>query len=76
MSVLLARIAPEGRPGTFRRRPLTIPPDCSRHPMMTGDDVRELQELLTQNMYGTFFQDEIDGERDIGDGVIFVHVGK
>jgi hypothetical protein len=44
--------------------------------MMTGDDVRELQELLTQNMYGTFFQDEIDGERDIGDGVIFVHVGK
>ncbi|HYY75472.1 MAG TPA: CHAP domain-containing protein [Gaiellaceae bacterium] len=29
---------------------------------MTGDDVREFQELLTRNKYGTFFQDEIDGE--------------
>lgn len=31
-------------------------------PMMTGDDVRELQKLLTKNKYGTFFEDEIDGE--------------
>jgi hypothetical protein len=31
-------------------------------PMMKGEDVREAQQLLAKNPFGSFFNDEVDGE--------------